>query len=377
MKAVSFLSVDRLGSLRIERRDMSDTNKQAAKKAQSVLGLVHRDDLGTTLPHEHLLIDMDIWFVEPKEPELKKLAYDPVSFENISWIMYNQYNNLDNVRLLDEALAIQEAKLFKDEGGSTIVDVTSASFSRDLLALKRISRATGLNIIAGSGHYVVSGAGIEASDRKTEDEMTEEIVTDILVGAGDTKTRAGIIGEIGCSWPLQDREKKSLRASARAQQRTGAAISIHPGRHEHSPMDIIRVLERAGADIGRVIMGHMDRTGFLPATIQELARTGCSLEYDIFGGNPFYPLHFGVFNRPCDRERIEQIMDLIDKGYLEQILISQDTCLKSKLVHYGGQGYAHILRNILPQMLARGMTQEQINTIMIKNPARLLCFVSE
>jgi len=354
---------------------MTDTKEESTKKAQTVLGLVHPDDLGITLPHEHLLIDMGIWFVEPKEAELKKRAFEPVSIENISWIMYNQYNNLDNLRLLDEDVAVNEAMLFKKEGGGTIVDVTSASFSRDLLSLKRISRATGLNVIIGSGHYVVSGAEMQSFDRRTEDELVEEIVTDILVGASNTETRAGIIGEIGCSWPLQDREKKSLRASARAQKRTGAAITIHPGRHENSPMEIIKVLDNAGADIDRVIMGHIDRTGFLPATIHEIAKTGCYLEYDIFGGNPFYPLHFGVFNRPCDRERIEQIMELIDKGYLKQILISQDTCLKSKLVHYGGQGYAHILRNIVPQMLARGMTEEHIRTIMVENPSRFLCFI--
>jgi phosphotriesterase-related protein len=359
----------------IKGENMSDTKKESTRKAQTVLGLVHSDDLGITLPHEHLLIDMGIWFDEPKEAELKKLAFEPVSIENISWIMYNQYNNLDNLRLLDEDIAIKEAMLFKKEGGGTIVDVTSASLSRDLPALKRISRATGLNIIVGSGYYVVSGAGCQDFDRKTEEEIAEEIITDILVGACQTEIRAGIIGEIGCSWPMQDRERKSLRAAARAQKRTGAAITIHPGRHENSPMEIIRILDDAGADIDRVIMGHMDRTGFLPATIREIAKTGCYLEYDIFGGNPFYPLHFGVFNRPCDRERIEQILELINEGYLNQILISQDTCLKSKLVRYGGQGYAHILRNIVPQMLARGITEEHIKTIMVENPSRYLCFI--
>jgi len=354
---------------------MSEKKKASAKKAQTVLGPVHSDQLGITLPHEHLLVDAAIWFVEPKEPELKKLAFEPVSIENISWIMYNQYNNLDNLQLLDEAVAVKEALLFKKAGGGTIVDVTSASFARDLPALKRISRATGLNVVIGSGYYVVRGAGCQDLDGKTEEEIAEEIVRDILVGAGSTEIRSGIIGEIGCSWPLQDREKKSLRACARAQKRTGAAITIHPGRHESAPMEIIKVLDDAGADISRVIMGHMDRTGFLPATVHAIASTGCYLEYDIFGGNPFYPLHFGVFNRPCDRERIEQIMELISRGYLKQVLISQDTCLKSKLVRYGGQGYAHIMRNILPQMSARGITAEQVRTIMVENPGRFLCFI--
>ncbi len=353
---------------------MAEGKGELGKRAQTVLGLVEGEDLGITLPHEHLLIDMEVWFLEPKEPELRKLAYEPVRFENISWITYNQYSNLDNVKLLDERLAVQELLLFKKEGGRTIVDVTTASLGRDPVALARISRTTGLHIIMGSGYYVGATRGQEI-DRKTEDDICREILNELKEGVGDTGIKAGIIGEIGCSWPLLNGERQALRASARAQRATGAAMTIHPGRHEDSPMEIITFLGEAGADIRRVVMGHLDRTGFLPETIRKLARTGCYLEYDIFGGNPFYPLQFGVFDRPCDRERIEQIKNLIGEGYLSQLLISQDTCLKSKLVRYGGQGYGHILRNILPQMLARGITKEQIQAMMIENPKRLLSFV--
>jgi phosphotriesterase-related protein len=354
---------------------MTGAREEFGKKAQTVLGLVDANNLGITLPHEHLLIDMAVWFVEPKDPELKKLAYEPVGLENISWIMYNQYNNLDNLKLLNEELSAKELMLFKKEGGKTVVDVTTANLGRDPVALARLSRATDLHVVMGSGYYV--GAAQDPDiDRKSEEEIGEEIAKDLQYGVADTGIKAGIIGEIGCSWPLQSGEKKVLRGCARAQNVSGAAITIHPGRHEDSPMEIIGVLSEAGADISRVIMGHLDRTGFLPETIRKLAKTGCYLQYDIFGGNPFYPLHFGVFDRPCDRERIEQIKNLIHEGYIEQILMSQDTCLKSKLVCYGGQGYGHILRNILPQMLARGITKEQIETMMVENPKRILAFVS-
>lgn len=353
----------------------SATTAASVPMAQTVLGPVPAADLGITLPHEHLLVDAEILFKEPADPGLRQRAYEPVGLENLGWILYNQYNNLDNVRLLDEEVAIREALLFKQAGGGTIVDVTTTGLSRNLPALQRIARATGLHVIAGSGYYVLRGAGREEADRKSEDDIAAEIVADLLTGADGTGIRCGIIGEIGCSWPLQDWEKKSLRACARAQVRTGAAITIHPGRHETSPMEILRFLEAAGADLRRVIIGHIDRTGFLPATLREIAATGCCLEYDIFGGNPFYPLHFGVFNRPCDRERIEQIKALIDAGHLHQLLMAQDTCLKTKLVRYGGQGYAHILNNIVPQMLVRGITGEAIRTMMVDNPGRLLCFL--
>jgi len=351
--------------------------QDAVKLAQTVLGAVRPEELGITLPHEHLRIDLAVWFVEGEEPSVKQLADQPVSIENLGQLLYHQYNCRDNLVLQDEALAVEETMLFKQLGGRTIVDVTTTGLGGDPRVLKRIAEATGLNIIAGSGYYVLKGEDAKTFDAKSEDEIVEEMVSEILFGFGTTGIRAGIIGEIGCSSPLQEREKKSLRAAARVQQRTGAAITIHPGRHESSPMEIMKILAAAGADPTRVIMGHIDRTGYLPATVSELAKTGCYLEYDLFGSNPFYPLHFGVFKRPCDRERIEQIKEHIDDGYLSRILLSQDVCLKTKLVRYGGVGYGHILCNILPQMRARGITDSHIHTMMVENPRRLLCFLLE
>lgn len=352
-------------------------SKDNGKEAQTVLGRVDADALGITLPHEHLMIDMAVWFSESDDPDLRAQAYDPVSLKNLSWITYNQYNNLDNVRLLDEQVAIEEALHFRKQGGATIVDVTTRGLNPNIAALRRIAQATGLNIIAGSGYYVLHGHEAEMFDDKSIDVIAHEIIADLTEGMDGTDICAGIIGEIGCSWPLNEREKKSLAAAAQAQQATGAAITIHPGRGYDSPMEILRTLESAGADLSQVVMGHLDRTGFPVKVLDEIARTGCYLEYDIFGGNPFYPLRFGVFDRPCDRERIEQIRYLIDEGYLGRILISQDVCLKSKLVHYGGPGYGHILRNIVPQMRARGITEDHVRTMMVRNPRRLLCFVQE
>jgi len=346
------------------------------KKAQTVLGPINVDDLGITLPHEHLLLDMKIWFTEPTEATLKQLAYEKIKLKNLFWVIYNQYNNLDNMQLFSEEDAIHEAMIFKNEGGGTIVDVTTPGLGRDPLALARISRATGLNIIMASGHYV-GAEGSSVIDQKHENDLANEITNELIVGVETTGIRSGIIGEIGCTWPLLEREKKVLKACAIAQNNTGAAITIHPGRHEDSPMEILKTLESAGADLTHVIMGHIDRTGFQLKTILELANTGCYLEYDTFGIVPFYPLKFGLFNRPCDRERIEQIMELMNRGLIKQILISQDTCLKTKLTRFGGGGYAHILRNILPQMFARGFTHDDINIIMKENPKKFLSIVKK
>ena len=264
--------------------------------------------------------------------------------------------------------------LYKQAGGGTIVDVTNIGIGRDPKALVRISQATGLNVIMGAGYYVAATHPPEMS-LKTEEEITEEIVRDITLGAGDSGIRAGIIGEIGGSWPLQDNEKKVMRAAAHAQQRTGASVSIHLGRSEKAALEICEVLADAGANLSRVIMSHIDVRIREHSMLRKVAEKGCCLEYDLWGWEGNYPWWIYDFDLPNDMQRIYDLLYLIDEGYLNQILVSHDICKKNQLVRYGGWGYAHISNYVVPTMLKRGMTREQINAIMVENPKRLLCFV--
>ena len=347
-----------------------------AGKAQTVLGLVEGKDLGVTLTHEHLVKDRKAGYPEPSEATDRGLACQPVSMGNLSWLRYHPFENLDNVRLLDEQEAIDEVMLFKKAGGNTIIDLTNIGLCRDPKALARISRTTGLNVIMGAGYYTAPSHSPEMSS-KTEEEITEEIVRDITIGVGDSGICAGIIGETGGSWPLQDNEKKVMRAAAHAQQLTGASINIHPGRKTEAPLEIVEILDDAGADLSRVIMSHIDVRIRDHSRRCELAKTGCYLEYDVFGWEGHFPLYLtaDLLDVPNDTQRIYEIRQLIDEGYLNQILISHDISVKSKRVCYGGWGYAHISNYVVPMMLKRGLTQEQINIIMVENPKRMLCFV--
>ncbi len=352
-------------------------------KVQTVVGLIEPEDLGITLPHEHLLVDQTVggvYFIEPKETSARLLAHQPVSLENLSWVRYNMKDNLDNLMLLDEQMAIKEAMLYKVRGGKTIVDQTNVGIGRDPEALARISRATGLNIIMGSGYYIAGSYSKEMMDAKTEEDVAEEIVKDITVGVDDTGIRSGIIGELGCSWPLKDTEKKVLKAGAYAQKRTGATIWVHPGRNEMAPIESMEVLTNAGADLGRVVICHMDRCGYLLDTRRKLLDAGCYIEYDVFGLEGYYPARVALADghlpdRPNDIGRIKQIKELIGMGYLKQILLSHDIGIKIMLVSYGGGGYAHLLREVVPLMKIYGISDEQINTMMVDNPKRLLQFV--
>ncbi|GAH46708.1 unnamed protein product, partial [marine sediment metagenome] len=191
-------------------------------------------------------------------------------------------NNIDDLRLTDEEVAIEEAMIYRKAGGDTIVEVSSVGLFRDPQGLARISRATGLNIIMGSGYYVGASHPPELA-AKSEEEIAEEIVRDIVEGVGDTGIRAGIIGEIGCTIPLLEEEKKVLRASAKAQQLTGAAISVHPSSRDDLVLEIIEVLFEAGADLHHTIICHVNYFGFHMETLCKLIDAGCYIEIDNFG----------------------------------------------------------------------------------------------
>ena len=128
--------------------------KELSGKVQTVLGLIEPEELGITLPHEHLLLDVSFYFVEPEIVRERELAYAPVSMENLSWIKFNRLSNLDDLKLEDEETAIDEALLFKEAGGKTIVELTNIGMGRNPNGLSHISKMTGLNIIMGSGYYV-------------------------------------------------------------------------------------------------------------------------------------------------------------------------------------------------------------------------------
>ncbi len=344
----------------------------ASGTIQTVRGPVAPSDLGVTLPHEHLLCNLGAKFIDPATEPERALARQPVTLANLSWVRRHYLSSLDNIVLDDEAVATEEAALFKAAGGGTIVDAGSIGIRPDPLALRRISEATGLHVVAATGYYTEDfhPPDMEAT---SEDALTERIVRDLCDGIDDTGIRAGIIGEVGCSWPLHPDERRSLRAAARAQRETGAPITIHPGRDRSAPFEILAILGDAGADVGHVIIGHIERTELDLATLLRLAATGCYVEYDWFGEVlSMYPT--GPVHVPSDAERIDQIRILITEGHLDQVLASHDVCLKTRLHRYGAGGYAHIPANVAIWMAAKGMSAAEIDGVLVANPARALAF---
>ena len=340
---------------------------------QTVLGAVQPDELGITITHEHLLIDLAFFRRPPSEAFLREIYYRPVTLETVGYLKHYGYANHDDSQLLDIHTAIDEIGLYKQHGGGSVVDATSIGIARDPVALARIARATGLNIVMGSSYYVGSSHPPDMSER-TEDEIFENIVEDVTGGVDGTGIRSGIIGEVGCNFPLLDNERKVVRASGRAQRVTGAPLLIHPGRDETSPFEIIAILREMGADLSKTIMGHIDRTVFERENLKAIADTGCYLEWDLFGREQSLYVHNLSIDMPNDAKRMDDIAWIIEQGHGDRVVVAQDVCGKSQLIKYGGYGYAYILESIVPRMRRRGFTEESIQRILVDNPARVLPF---
>jgi len=137
-------------------------------------------------------------------------------------------------------------------------------------------------------------------------------------------------------------------------------------------LEILEVLEEEGADLERVIMCHIERTVSQLESVEKIAERGCSIAYDMFGYEMYYP--YSRFDVPNDAGRINQVKRLIDDGYLDKILLSHDIDMKIRLTKYGGYGYGHLLNNIIPRMRLKGITDAQIDQMLIENPMRLLTF---
>jgi len=336
---------------------------------QTVAGKIDSRLLGMTMTHEHFLWDQRCWWPgDPEELGERAMVHAPVSLETLGWIHYHAHRNLDNIQQGDTELAIQEAAHFKRAGGGTIVDVSSLGIGRDPRALLSIAAAAGINVVMGSGYYIASSQpeSVKAMDVK---ELTDLILREFAEGAGDTGIRPGVIGEIGVSDFENPYEKKMLRAAAAAQRALGCALFIHPPIWETRGLEILDLLESAGADPGRVVLCHCDPTLDKPDYHHAIARRGAFIEYDQFGLE-FLALE-GMF-LPRDIDRIRAIKAQIDRGNLGRILVSQDVCFKICLVKYGGWGYAHILRDIVPFMLKEGISRQDIETILVANPAAMV-----
>jgi phosphotriesterase-related protein len=340
-----------------------------SKKVITVTGPKDPDSLGITLPHEHLLWDLRCWaHPEPEELSERDRVKRPVSMENRGHVVYHPFHYHDNLHQMDAAVSIGEVKKFRDAGGGTLCDVTPESLGRDPIVQYRIARATGVDIIMSTAFYVESSWDDSEKNMSLE-EMKRKIINEFEHGVGPKGIKPGILGEIGISDMKNPFELRSLTASGMVQQELDCPVMVHTPIWEKEGNKILDVLEEAGGNVRKITLSHLDPTMDDLDYADSLAMRGAFIEYDLFDT---HIMSFEGEFLPCDNERIEVIMEQIHRGNLEHILLSHDICMKIKLTRWGGHGYAHILENIVPRFIQKGLSREQIDILLIENPKRFL-----
>jgi phosphotriesterase-related protein len=308
----------------------------------TVLGPISPDELGFTLPYEHIFADLTIF------PGGITIGGADAVFNPV----------------LHREIMIEEFKAFQAVGGKSLVELTCRNMGGDIRAVQRVAEATGLNVIAGCGWYRESYMEHDIYYRPT-DELAEGLIYEIEHGLDGTDIRPGIIGEIGHEYShkhFSAKEERCLRVVAKAQRRTGLAITTHLPKGGIG-FELLDILGEYDVPPDRVIVGHSDifKDGEYHAA---LMKRGAYVQYDNIG--------YGYEGPRGESDLINLIARLVRQGYVERILLSHDILRRSRLKHYGGDGFDYLITQFLPKLNAMGVSDEAIHTMTVENPKRVL-----
>jgi len=338
-------------------------------EVMTVRGPVPVADLGVVLTHEHLFNDVTSWWQRSTltglDPE--EFAAAPVS-EGIGWeLRQDPFGNRDNCRLDDLETCVAEVARFAAAGGGTILDATGLGLGRDLRRLREVSERTGVHVVAGTGYYLDAAQPDEVRGLAPE-AIADRILADIA--EGEDGIRPGFIGEIGVGADFTPAEQASLRGAFLAQRESGLPVQVHlPGWYRRG-RDVLDLADELGVDPARIVLCHMGPSGDDLAYQQEMLRRGAWVQYDMIGMEVFYADQ-GV-QCPSDEQNAAWIARLCELGHGDRLLLSQDVFLKSLLRCHGGPGYAHIPQFFVPRLRRHGLTDSDIETLLVDNPRRLL-----
>jgi phosphotriesterase-related protein len=334
---------------------------------RTVQGPIAVDELGITLGHEHLLIDLRGLWENPPAGRAYLIDQEP-TLENRGALMRNPYDSKPNLLIDDPALILQELQHYRAAGGQSLIDLTTVGIRPEPETLRMISERSDIQIIAGCGYYRQPLLSEELHERSTE-AIEEDLLRWLNEGMYGTTIRAGLMGELGTSSPIYPFEERQLRAAAHVQQQTRACINVHPLIWGHEHLHILDILEEEGADLTRVAISHCDEL-VEPEWHARIAERGSVLSFDTFGSETYFDRSYA--QEPRDTERIECVLRLLEKGYGAQITLAHDICTRIQFHHYGGWGWDHILTNIVPRLRHAGVSEQELDIMLVKTPQRLL-----
>ncbi len=310
-------------------------------------GAIDTADLGMTLMHEHIFV---------LSPEIMQNYPD-------AW-------GDEEKRVADAIVRLNE---LKSRGVDTIVDLTVIGLGRYMPRIARVAAATELNIVVATGVYTYNdvpmffhftGPGTELNGPET---MTDMFVRDIEEGIADTGVKAAILKCATDEPGVTPGVERVLRAVAQAHRRTGVPISTHTHAGTRRGLEQQRVFAEEGVDLTHVVIGHSGDTTDIDY-LEELIGNGSYIGMDRFGLDVFLSFE----------DRVDTVARMCERGHADKMVLSHDAmCFNDWLpeemvpVALPNWHYLHIHNDVIPALKDRGVTDEQLTTMLVDNPRRI------
>lgn len=261
----------------------------------------------------------------------------------------------------DVGLIADEVKACAQDGVSCIVDTGNADLGRRIDSLRTIAARSGVYIVASGGRYRKVRYPPDVF-QKSADQIADDLVEQARA------ERWGALGEIGTSAdvPTDPVERRVLEAVAKAHARTGLPIITHVDNGcAQCALDQVDIFAAAGADLGHVVIGHLNDIQDQPAAVPiAIAKRGAYLGFD----------HSGRPDDPRLDEYVRTLRTIIDAGFGDRICLSSDFANKKYLRKNGGPGIDMILTTIVPKLRSAGVPEQTLHMILVENPRRVISF---
>ena len=313
-------------------------------EVQTVTGSIDSADLGRTLAHEHV-------FVLGEEHCLN-------------------YQDWDEEAMVEKAVA--DLTELASLGIDSIMDPTVLGLGRYIPRIQRIAERVDLNIVAATGLYTYNeipfqfhytGPGLLFDQPEP---LTEMFVKDLTKGIADTGVRAAFLKCAIEEQGLTPGVERVMRAVGQAHVRTGAPITVHTNPHTRSGLEAQRVLREEGVDLTKVVIWHSGDSTDLDY-LKEVADAGSLLGMDRFGLDVLLPFD----------QRVDTVAQLAAAGYADRMVLAHDAACfidwfdpEAKRQAVPQWNYRHISDDVLPALRERGVTDEQIETMLVGNVRR-------
>ncbi|MCW2680279.1 MAG: putative Phosphotriesterase [Frankiales bacterium] len=318
-------------------------------QVQTARGPVDAADLGPTLMHEHIFV---------LTPDVQQ--------------NYPQEWGSEEDRIADAVSKLNEVAAL---GVKTIVDPTVVGLGRYLPRIAKVAAQVDLNIVCATGLYTYDDVPFffhhrgpalnDAVGAEVPDPMVDMFVGDIRDGVAGTDIKAGLLK---CAIDHQGMTKgveRVMRAVALAHKETGTPITVHTHPGSQQGLAVQKLFAEEGVDPRRVVLGHSgDSTD--ADHLSELAEAGFVLGMD----------RFGINLETTFEARADVVVELCRRGFAESMVLSQDASCYIDWIDPGVMAllptwrYTHLHEDVIPYLLEKGVTQEQVDTMLVDNPRR-------